>query len=114
MLLSTNTGLWIDIIPGVVTNDKRLDKEKGNNKIFDHYLAENILKEVAGGPTKSPKETLKDELKALGGAPGNKTVEELEVAIMDILEEQAYELGIDPEGLSKDELKKQIAEAGDQ
>ena len=43
----------VDILPGVVTDNKNLDKLKGKDKIFDHYLKEGILKVVKGNKKSS-------------------------------------------------------------
>lgn len=105
----------VDIIPGVVTDNADLDKVKGKNKVFDHYLEEGILKVVTGdsekdsGPTE--KELLKAELVELGGTPGNMGVEKLKTAITEALEDRAYELGVDPEGLTLDELRAEVKKA---
>ena len=101
----------VDVLPAVVTDDKRLDSLKGKDKIFDHYLEKEVLKEVKAEAKKSPKDTLKAELVALGGIPGSLGVEKLELAIRDILEEKAIELDVEFEGLSLDELRTAVAKA---
>ena len=101
----------VEVLPGVVTTDKRLDSLKGKNKIFDHYLKEEIIKEVTGEAKKSPKEVLKAELVALGGTPGSLGVEKLTAAITEALEDKAIDLDIDYEGLELDELRTAVAVA---
>ena len=65
LCINTKAGR-VDILPGVVTDDERLDGEKGKNKIFDHYLKAEVLKEVKDAPKKTPKELLEDEALGLG------------------------------------------------
>jgi len=45
----------VDVLPGVITDNKSLDKLKGKDKIFDHYLETEAFKEV-GGSSKGPSE----------------------------------------------------------
>ena len=102
----------VDILPGVVTDDKRLDKEKGKNKVFDHYLKEEVLKEVKEGDIKrTPKELLQDELVELGGEPGEMTNKQLTAAIVELLTEEADELEIDITDMTKAEMYAAIEEA---
>lgn len=56
-------GKRVDVLPGVVTDSKDLDKLKGKDKIFDHYLETEVLREVKGDSKKSPKK-VKDEVEA--------------------------------------------------
>lgn len=101
----------VEVLPGVVTDDERLDSLKGKNKIFDHYLKEEIIREVKNDAAGSEKELLKTELKALGKAPGNMGVEKLKLAITEALEDKAIDLDIEYEGLDLDELRTAVAEA---
>lgn len=103
----------VEVLPGVVTDDERLDALKGKDKIFDHYLKEEIIREVKNEATKSggEKELLKTELKALGVAAGNMGVEKLKLAITEALEDKADELDVEYEGLDLDELRTAVAEA---
>jgi len=79
----------VDVLPGVVTDDKRLDKLNGKDKIFDHYLEEGIIKEVKSGKkdTASKKDLLVAEAIELGieGAQ-DLSVKKLEIAIFEAKE----------------------------
>jgi hypothetical protein len=57
----------VDVLPGVITDNKSLDKLKGKNKIFDFYLENGDFKEV-GSKDKGPseKELLTAEAVELG------------------------------------------------
>ena len=124
----------VDVLPGMVTTDDRLDALKGKDKIFDHYLDEEILKEVkadgkkaggngptevkaggkkAGGNGPTEKDLLQAELTALGGTPGNLGVKKLQAAVKEALEDKAIDLDIDYEGLSLDELRLAVKEDGE-
>lgn len=61
-LLCFNVGTErIDVMPGVVTDNKSLDKlKKDNDKIFMHYLETGALKEVKGDSKKSSKKETKE------------------------------------------------------
>lgn len=79
----------VEVLPGVVTDDKRLDALKGKDKIFDHYVKEEIIKEVTGD-TKSkqtPKEKLINEAELLGIDTTDMTKAELEEAIAEAQED---------------------------
>jgi len=67
----------VDIIPGVVTDDKRLDTVKGE-KIFKHYLDEGILKEVA---KQTEKEILIEKAESLGIDTTDLTIAQLKEEI---------------------------------
>ena len=78
----------IDVLPGVVTDNKDLDKLKGNDKIFDHYLSEGILKEVKGkkakadsGDKKTEKELLIEKAEGLGIDVTDLSIKKLKIAI---------------------------------
>lgn len=87
-LICVNTAKGrIDLIPGVVTDNKRFDKLKGNDKIFDHYLKEGIFK-VVKTESKESKKTAKE-----------------------LLQDEAEALGIDTTDLTKAQLTDAIAEA---
>ena len=78
----------VDILPGVVTDNKNLDKLKGNDKVFDYYLKEGILKVVKGGAKK---------------ADVKKT--------FDALVEKATGLGIDVADMNEEQVRLAIHEA---
>jgi len=101
----------VEVLPGVVTDDKRLDSLKGKDKIFDHYIKEEIIREVKKGEHRTPKELLQDELETLGGQPGEKTVKELGTAIVELLVEKAEDLDVDVTDMTKAEMIAAIEEA---
>ena len=83
-LLCFQTGKGrVDVLPGVVTNDERLDSLKGKYKIFDHYLKEEVIREVTVEikSKKTPKEKLIDEAELLGIDTTDMTKADLELAI---------------------------------
>jgi len=72
----------VDVLPGVITDNKSLDKLKGKNKIFDHYLESGDFKEVGGSKGPSEKELLTAEAIELGIENADKlSVKKLKIAI---------------------------------
>jgi len=90
-LLCFQTGKGrVDVLPGVVTVDERLDALKGKDKIFDHYLKEGIIKEVTAedeGEKKTPKEILVDRAEELGIDTTDMTKADLTLAIKEAEED---------------------------
>jgi hypothetical protein len=56
----------VDVLPGVITDNKILDKLKGKNQILDYYLENGDFKEVGGSKGPSEKELLVAEAIELG------------------------------------------------
>ena len=77
----------VDILPGVVVDDKRLDKVKGNNKVVDFYFSEGTLKEVKASPKKTEKELLVEDAEGLDIDTTDMTIAELKAAIAEALED---------------------------
>ena len=72
----------VDVLPGVITDNKSLDKEKGKNKIFDYYLETEDFKEVGGSNGPSEKELLVAEAIELGIEDADTlSVKKLKIAI---------------------------------